>query len=51
MAVTFDQARTCDLQGVYWAHDDQLWDGTVDPQEFFSYTSPDAGSPPAAPSE
>ena len=51
MAVTFDQARSCDLQGVYWAHDDQLWDGTVDPDQFFSYTSPDAGSPPAAPSE
>lgn len=51
MAVTFAQARSCGFQGLYWAHDDQLWDGTVDPERFFSYLSPDAGSPPTAPTE
>ena len=49
MSVTFAQARSCSLQGIYWAHDDQLWDGTVAPERFFSYLSPDAVAPPSAP--
>jgi hypothetical protein len=49
MAVTFAQARSCSLQGVYWAHDDQLWDGTVAPERFFSFLSSDAVAPPPAP--
>lgn len=49
MAVTFAQARSCGFQGLYWAHDDQLWNGTLDPEQFFAYLTPDAGSPPNAP--
>ena len=29
MATTIRQATSCGFQGVYWAHSDKLWDGTV----------------------
>lgn len=35
LAATFRLATQCSFQSVYWAHDDQLWDGTVDRARFF----------------
>jgi hypothetical protein len=48
MARAYAQAKSCGLQGLYWAHDDQLWDGTVPASRFFALTSPDAARPPQA---
>ncbi|WP_188940319.1 hypothetical protein [Nakamurella endophytica] len=48
MATSLSLARSCGYLGFYWAHDAQLWDGTVDAAEFYGYTSPDAGAPPTA---
>lgn len=30
MSVAFRQMESCGFQGIYWAHDGQLWDGTID---------------------
>jgi hypothetical protein len=49
MAVTFQQARSCGFLGVYWAHDDQLWDGTLNVNAFYTYSTDNAGLPPNAP--
>lgn len=35
LSTTFRLAQECSFQSVYWAHDDQLWDGTVDRGRFF----------------
>ncbi|TKV61801.1 hypothetical protein FDO65_09730 [Nakamurella flava] len=35
LATTFRLAQECSFQSVYWAHDDQLWNGTVDRGQFF----------------
>jgi hypothetical protein len=48
MAVAAEQARSCGMRGWYWAHDDQLWDGTVDLDRLLTYTSTDAVPPPSA---
>jgi hypothetical protein len=48
MARAYAQATSCGFQGLYWAHDDQLWDGTVAASRFFALSSPSAGVPPAA---
>jgi hypothetical protein len=50
MAATFEQARSCGFMGVYWAHDDQLWDGTLNVDALYGYSSDRAGVPPDAPS-
>jgi len=48
MARTIAQAKSCHFQGVYWAHDDQLWDGTVAASRLYALTTPAAGLPPVA---
>jgi len=36
MVAAIRQSRDCGFQGLYWAHDEQLWDGTVDFARFAS---------------
>ena len=48
MATTMKMATACGFQGIYWAHDDQLWDGTVTLAALAGYTTPTAITPPAA---
>lgn len=36
LATTFRLAQECSFQAVYWAHDDQLWNGTVDRDRFWA---------------
>lgn len=35
LATSFRLAEQCSFQSFYWAHDDQLWDGTIDRQQFW----------------
>ena len=56
MAAAIRQSRDCGFQGLYWAHDEQLWDGTVDFAQFESMArevnGPTAPAPPdLAPSQ
>jgi hypothetical protein len=46
-AVAMAQAQSCGFQVVYWAHDDQLWDGTLTLASLVSRAHAPA-SPPAA---
>lgn len=50
MAAAVRQSRDCGFQGLYWAHDEQLWDGTVDFARFESLArdvnGPTAPAPP-----
>ncbi|WP_432522699.1 hypothetical protein [Kineococcus sp. SYSU DK006] len=34
MAAAFRQVASCGLEGLYWAHDAQLWNGTADWEQF-----------------
>ena len=36
LATTFRLAQECSFQAVYWAHDDQLWNGTIDRDQFWA---------------
>jgi hypothetical protein len=46
MSVVFAQARSCHLQGVYWAHDDELWNDTIPATRLFAQTTAGAVEPP-----
>ena len=37
MANTLRQMQSCGFQGMYWAHDDRLWDGTLPISLYASY--------------
>ncbi len=43
LASAVRQARTCGFQVLYWAHDDQLWDGTASFDEFARQAQADHG--------
>ena len=47
-AVTMQQARSCKMQVVYWAHDDQFWDGTVSPAAVLGWAAPSGALPALA---
>lgn len=47
-AKAYAQARSCGLLGVYWAHDDQVQNGTVKASTLGGLPGPDAKAPPAA---
>ncbi|SHG28524.1 hypothetical protein SAMN05443575_1917 [Jatrophihabitans endophyticus] len=48
LATAMRQATSCGFLGVYWAHDDQVWDGTMPLRTLAAYTSPSATAPAAA---
>lgn len=49
MATAVSQARSCGFLAVYWAHDVQLWDGTVPFSRLAAYTTASAALPAMAP--
>jgi hypothetical protein len=49
LATGMAQARGCGFLGLYWAHDDQVWDGTIPLTQLAAFTSPSAIPPAPAP--
>lgn len=49
MSIAMNLATTCGLQGLYWAHDDQFWDGTIPFTQYAGYTNTAAVAPAQAP--
>jgi hypothetical protein len=49
LATGMAQARGCGFLGLYWAHDDQVWDGTIPLSQLAAFTTPNATAPPTAP--
>jgi hypothetical protein len=47
-AITMQQAHSCKMQAVYWAHDDQLWDGTLSPTVVVAWAAPNGVLPALA---
>lgn len=45
MAVAMRLATSCGFQGIYWAHDDQFYNGTVPFSQFAAYSTPGALTP------
>lgn len=45
MVAAVRQAQDCGLQGLYWAHDEQFWDGTVDFTRFADLAREVNGAP------
>jgi len=43
MAAAVRQARSCGFESFYWAHDDQLWDGTVSFGHYAGYIRSEHG--------
>jgi hypothetical protein len=48
LSVTFEQARSCQFLGVYWAHDQDLWDGTLSSDLLFAQAHGITAMPPLA---
>ncbi len=48
MAAAFRQLTSCRMQGMYWAHDDKLWDGTL-PFSLYAARIAGTGPVPASP--
>ncbi|GGL91447.1 hypothetical protein [Nakamurella endophytica] len=49
MAVAVKLSRSCGFQGLYWAHDDNFWNGNVSFSRYAANTTPSAVLPAAAP--
>ncbi|SHG28555.1 hypothetical protein SAMN05443575_1918 [Jatrophihabitans endophyticus] len=48
LATAYRQASGCRFLGLYWAHDDQVWDGTVPLSRLAQYSSTSAALPALA---
>lgn len=48
MAVSLQQASSCGFQGIYWAHDEQLWDGTTSFSQLTTFSRSSAALPATA---